>query len=58
MLTQNTPTIPSASVTNSTGSLKSPFQYAGREFDSETGLYLNRTRYYDPSDGQTQMNGR
>lgn len=26
-----------------------PFQFAGRELDSETGLYYNRARYYDPS---------
>jgi RHS repeat-associated protein len=30
-------------------SLVNPFQYAGREFDSETGLYFNRSRYYDPT---------
>src|SRR6185312_2421129 len=28
------------------------FQYAGREHDSETGLYYNRARYYDPSVGR------
>ncbi len=28
------------------------FQYAGREHDSETGLYYNRARYYDPTVGR------
>jgi RHS repeat-associated protein len=27
-------------------------QFAGREYDSETGLYYNRARYYDPSLGR------
>ena len=27
-------------------------QYAGREYDSETQLYYNRARYYDPSVGR------
>lgn len=26
-----------------------PFRFAGREYDSETQLYYNRARYYDPS---------
>jgi RHS repeat-associated protein len=34
--------------TASTGSLANPFRYTGREFDSETGLYYHRARYYDP----------
>lgn len=34
---------------NSAGSLTNAFQYAGREFDAETGLYYNRARYYDPA---------
>jgi RHS repeat-associated protein len=38
--------------TASTGTLRNPFQYAGREFDSETGLYYYRARYYDPSSGR------
>lgn len=29
-----------------------PFRFAGREFDSETGLYYNRARYYDPALGR------
>jgi RHS repeat-associated protein len=39
-------------VTNSTGTLSNPFSYTGREFDSETGLYYYRARYYDPSAGR------
>jgi RHS repeat-associated protein len=39
-------------VISSTGSLTNPFQYTGREFDSETGLLFNRARYFDPSVGR------
>ncbi len=28
------------------------FKFAGREFDSTTGLYYNRARYYDPRTGE------
>jgi RHS repeat-associated protein len=38
--------------TASSGSLTNPFQYSGRELDSETGLYYYRSRYYDPTDGR------
>ena len=31
----------------SSGTLANPFQYTGREFDSETGLRYHRARYYD-----------
>ena len=34
-------------LTASTGTITNPFQYTGREFDSETGLYYYRARYYD-----------
>lgn len=34
------------------GTLTNPFQYTGREFDSETTIYFNRARYYDPSVGR------
>lgn len=37
--------------THSTGSVVNPFQYTARGFDSETGLYYYRARYYDPSTG-------
>jgi RHS repeat-associated protein len=36
----------------STGNLVNPFQYTGREFDPETGIYEYRARYYDPSIGR------
>ena len=36
----------------SSGTLTNPFQYTGREFDSETTIYFNRARYYDPSVGR------
>jgi RHS repeat-associated protein len=36
----------------STGTLTNPFQYTGREFDSETGIYYYRARYFDPSAGR------
>jgi RHS repeat-associated protein len=39
-------------LTASTGTVTNPFQYTGREFDSETGLYYYRARYYDPVGGR------
>jgi RHS repeat-associated protein len=39
-------------LTASTGTVVNPFQYTGREFDSETGLSYYRARYYDPSVGR------
>ena len=36
----------------STGTITNPFQYTGREFDSETGLYYYRARYYDLAAGR------
>lgn len=38
--------------TASTGTLRNYFQYTGREFDPETGIYEYRARYYDPSSGR------
>jgi RHS repeat-associated protein len=38
--------------TNSTGSVTNYFRYTAREFDSETGIYYYRSRYYDPSAGR------
>ena len=39
-------------MTGSTGSIANRFQYAGREFDSETSLYYYRARYYDSTVGR------
>ena len=39
-------------LTNFTGTLRNPFQYAGREFDSETGIYDYRHRHYDQNVGR------
>ena len=39
-------------VTNFTGTLSNPFHYTGREFDSETGAYFYRARYYDSTIGR------
>ena len=39
-------------LTASSGTLANPFQYIAREFDSETGLYYFRARYYDPATGR------
>jgi len=36
----------------SSGSLVNSFRYTGREFDTETGLYYYRARYYDPATGR------
>ena len=36
---------------SASGPVIQPFRFAGREFDSETGLYYNRARYYDPKLG-------
>jgi RHS repeat-associated protein len=38
--------------TTSTGTLVNPFQYTGREWDQETGLYYYRARYYDQTLGR------
>ena len=38
--------------TASSGSLTNFFRYTGREFDTETNLYYNRARYFDPSTGR------
>lgn len=39
-------------ITNSQGSVSNPFRYTGRDFDSESGLYYYRARYYDPTNGR------
>jgi len=39
-------------LTNSAGSFINPFQYTGRDFDSQTGLRYYRARYYDSAIGR------
>jgi RHS repeat-associated protein len=39
-------------LTASSGTITNPFRFTGREFDSETGIYEYRHRYYDPSIGR------
>jgi RHS repeat-associated protein len=39
-------------LTASTGAFANPFQYTGRDYDSETGLRYYRARYYDPTIGR------
>src|ERR1019366_2196885 len=39
-------------LTASTGTITNPFRYTAREFDSETGLYYYRARFYDPVVGR------
>ena len=34
------------------GTLEQPYTYTGREFDSESGLYYFRARYYDSASGR------
>jgi RHS repeat-associated protein len=39
-------------LTTSTGTITNPFQFTGREVDSETGLDFYRARYYDSTIGR------
>ena len=39
-------------LSGSTGSLANPYRYTGREFDTETGLYYYRARFYDTVAGR------
>lgn len=39
-------------IVSENGTIENSFTYTGREFDSESGLYYYRTRYYDPSTGR------
>ncbi len=39
-------------LTASTGTITNPFQFTAREFDSETGIYEYRARYYDQNIGR------
>jgi RHS repeat-associated protein len=38
--------------TASSGTLTNPFQFTGREYDQESGIYYYRHRYYDPQTGR------
>ena len=39
-------------ILESPGTLEQPYSYTGREFDSESGLYHYRARYYDAATGR------
>ena len=39
-------------ITTSSETVSNPFKYAGEVYDSETGLYYLRARYYDPTVGR------
>ena len=39
-------------ITASSETVSNPFKYAGEVYDSETGLYYLRARYYDPTVGR------
>ncbi len=39
-------------IVSQTGTTTNPFTYTGREYDSESGLYYYRARYYDPDIGR------
>jgi len=39
-------------IISQTGSLNQPYTYTGREYDSETGLFYYRARYYAPKIGR------
>ena len=39
-------------ILESSGAVDQPYTYTGREFDSESGLYYYRARYYDPTTGR------
>ena len=43
---------PYGNITASSGTLSNPFRYAGQYFDTESGLYYLRARYYDPTTAQ------
>lgn len=40
------------SSTGTSAAIQNPYLFAGRTFDSETGLYYFRARYYDPATGR------
>lgn len=44
--------VPYGDTVTTTGTVSNSIRFAGREFDSETGLYYDRARYYDPNSGR------
>jgi RHS repeat-associated protein len=48
----NTYTYDSYGNTTTSATVVNPYRYTGREFDTETGLYYYRARYYDQSVGR------
>jgi RHS repeat-associated protein len=43
---------PYGEIESASGSVPQPFRFTGREYDSETGLYYYRAKYYDPELGR------
>jgi RHS repeat-associated protein len=43
---------PWGNIIDDTGSITNPLRFNAREWDEESGLYLYRTRYYDPQVGR------
>ena len=43
-------------IVDQTGTVEQPYTYTGREFDSESGLYYYRARYYDSNLGRFLQN--
>jgi RHS repeat-associated protein len=43
---------PFGAIRSQTGSVTNPYRFTGREYDSESGLYSYRTRYYDTGTGR------
>ena len=43
---------PWGNLVSSTGTISNPLRFAGQYFDSESGLYYLRARYYDPTAAQ------
>ena len=43
-------------IVDQTGTVEQPYTYTGREFDSESGLYYYRERYYDSNLGRFLQN--
>ena len=52
LITAATPMMPFGNLQSSTGGPVNPYLYTGQQFDSLTGLYDLRARYYDPTTGR------